>query len=270
VRLTASNIAWKPAEDEAAAEALRQAGAGGVEIAPTAAWPRPLEATAQQVREYRKWWEDRGLRISSMQALLFGKPELRIFGDEAARKATFEHLAGMIRLGGALGAGALVFGSPKNRAVGSMPRAAAEDVAVAFFRGLGEIAVEHGTRLCIEPNPPEYGADFITTAAEGLALVHKAGSKGFCLHLDAGGMTMSKDPLSPEVFAEAVHFHASEPNLAPVGSGGTGGTDHAAFAGALRAAGYHGWISIEMRAAGESGNVDPLRRPLRTVAATYA
>ncbi|HVE85340.1 MAG TPA: sugar phosphate isomerase/epimerase, partial [Myxococcales bacterium] len=115
MKLTASNIAWKPAEDETAAAALRSVRAEGVEIAPTAVWPRPLESTQQQRLEYRRWWEERGLKISSLQALLFGRPELRIFGDEEGRKATFEYLAGMIRLGGELGAAALVFGSPKNR-----------------------------------------------------------------------------------------------------------------------------------------------------------
>ncbi|HZN91421.1 MAG TPA: TIM barrel protein [Myxococcales bacterium] len=266
MKLTASNIAWKPEEDEAAAAALREAGAQGVEIAPTAAWPRPLEATARQVGDYRRWWEDRGLKISSMQALMFGRPELKVFGDEATRKAAFDYLAGMIRLGGALGAGALVFGSPKNRAVGEMERPRADEIAAAFFRGLGAVAVEQGTVLCIEPNPPAYGCDFVTTAAEGLALVRRADSPGFRLHLDAGGMTLTGEPRSPEAFGQAAHFHASEPDLAPVGSGGT---DHPAFARALREAGYRGWISIEMRATGERGNVEPLRRALAAVLAAY-
>ncbi|PTL80227.1 sugar phosphate isomerase/epimerase [Vitiosangium sp. GDMCC 1.1324] len=266
MRLAASNIAWKSAEDAAAAEALREVGAEGVEIAPTAVWPKPLEASDAEIREYRRRWESRGLRIVSMQALLFGRPELRIFGDEAARKATFDYLAGIIRLGGQLGATALVFGSPKNRAIGELPRSVAEELALPFFRGLGEFAVQHGTALCIEPNPPAYGADFITTAAEGLELVRKVGSRGFRLHLDAGGMTMTGELLDSSAFAEAVHFHASEPNLAPVGSGGT---RHEDFARNLRSVGYRGWVSLEMRASGETGNIEPLRKALHHAASAY-
>jgi sugar phosphate isomerase/epimerase len=39
------------------------------------------------------------------------------------------------------------------------------------------------------------------------------------------------------------HFHASEPGLAAVGSGGV---DHAAIATALRGVGYEGYVSVEM------------------------
>jgi D-psicose/D-tagatose/L-ribulose 3-epimerase len=266
MRLAASNIAWKSAEDEAVAEVLREVGAEGVELAPTAAWSKPLEASEAEVLAYRRLWESRGLRIVSMQALLFGRPELRIFGDETTRQATFDYLAGMIRLGGRLGAHALVFGSPKNRAVGELPRSVVEDIALPFFRGLGELALQHGTALCIEPNPPAYGADFVTTAAEGLELVRKVGSAGFRLHLDAGGMTMTGEQQEPAAFAEALHFHASEPNLAPVG---TGGTRHEDFARSLRQVGYRGWVSLEMRASGETGNIEPLRRALQHAADTY-
>ena len=40
------------------------------------------------------------------------------------------------------------------------------------------------------------------------------------------------------------HFHVSEPDLAPLG---TGGVDHAAFAAALRQNGYDRTLAIEMR-----------------------
>jgi len=42
----------------------------------------------------------------------------------------------------------------------------------------------------------------------------------------------------------AGHFHASEPQLAPLGSGGT---NHRAAASALTTGGYAGWVSVEMR-----------------------
>jgi len=269
MRLAASNIAWQRAQDDAVARILTELGFAGVEIAPTAIWPKPLEASAQEVRAYRQEWESRGLPIVAMQALLFGRLDLTIFGDAATRAATREYLAGIIRLGGQLGAKALVFGSPKNRQVGNLPRAQAEEIACEFFHALGEVAVEHGTALCVEPNPTVYACDFITTAREGLELVRKVGSKGFCLHVDAGGITLSQEPVDDalkESMRMARHFHASEAQLAPLGSGTVA---HERFASALRETRYDRWVSVEMRSIAEDTDHSRLRAALEAARSAY-
>ncbi|MFY0577109.1 sugar phosphate isomerase/epimerase family protein [Cystobacter fuscus] len=269
MRLAASNIAWKPKDDAAVAQALSAVGFEGVELAPTAVWERPLEVPASEVQRYRALWESRGLRIVALQALLFGRPELQLFGDAQVRRQLAEHLLGMIRLGGQLGAGALVFGSPKNRPVGTRTTEEAYDIAVPFFRELGAAAHEHGTALCIEPNPTVYGCDWITTSVEGLELVRRVDSPGFRLHLDAGGMTLSGESpgeATRACFAAACHFHASEPQLAPVG---TPAVAHGAFAQALAEVRYKGWVSIEMRSQPNGEDLPPLRSALDFVSRTY-
>jgi D-psicose/D-tagatose/L-ribulose 3-epimerase len=151
-------------------------------------------------------------------------------------------------LSGRLGVEAMVFGSPKNRRRDSLPFEAACDIAVPFFRSLGKIADDCGTWLCIEPNPTDYGCDFITTAAEGQALVTAVDQPGFGLHLDAAGMTLSNDSSDVIVNAGAWlrHFHISEPHLAPLAPK-TAVSRHADFAHALARARYPGWTSIEMK-----------------------
>src|SRR4051812_46579534 len=113
MRLAISNIAWPSGDDAVVAPLLVEHGAEGVELAPTKVWPRPLEASAAEVRAYRAWWERRGLRLVALQALLFGRPDLTLFGDPATRRRTVDYLKGMISLAAALGAGPLVFGAPR-------------------------------------------------------------------------------------------------------------------------------------------------------------
>jgi D-psicose/D-tagatose/L-ribulose 3-epimerase len=120
LRLAVSNIAWDVADDAAIAAMLVDERVGGIEIAPTKWRERPLEASATEVAEYRLLWEDRGLPIVAMQSLLFGQPELQLFGDNAQRSAMLEYLKRMVDLGAALGARSLVFGSPKNRLRGAL------------------------------------------------------------------------------------------------------------------------------------------------------
>jgi len=269
VRLAASNIAWGRSLDETVARWLVELGFQGVELAPTTYWPRPLEASESQVRAVRSFWEERGLSVVAMQSLLFGHPELTLFGSAEQRERLREYLAGIIRLGGWLGAGALVFGSPKNRHVGALPRAEAEEIACEFFHDMGEVALRHGTSLCLEPNPSIYGCDFITTSREGWELVRKVGSRGFCLHLDAGGLTLSGEQVDGallEALRESRHFHASEAQLAPLGSGTV---EHDRFAQALRAAGYGRFVSMEMRPLPDDVAPERLRASLSAVREAY-
>jgi sugar phosphate isomerase/epimerase len=122
---------------------------------------------------------------------------------------------------------------------------AAREVAVPFFRTLGEAARVHGLFFCIEPNPKDYGCDFVTTVAEALDLVDAVGSEGFGLHMDTGGMTLAGESASEvaEAAARYRHFHISTPFLEGVHGSPV---DHAAFAEVLRNQGYNGCVSIEM------------------------
>jgi len=257
LRLAVSNIAWDPSEDDAIAAVLRREGVTGVEIAPTKWREKPLDATAAEIDRYRKYWLERGLRIVSLQALLFGRPDLELFG--ATRPRLAEYLRRVIELGAGLGAHALVFGSPKNRLRGSLALADAMSSAAEFFRDLGEFAEQHGVVMGLEANPPEYGCDFITRTAEAVALCRAIGIAGIGVNGDLGGMSMSGDePRSTIESARGciTHFHASEPNLAELSDK----SNHAAAAAGLVAIGYGGWVSVEMREAGrgkrEAGNAE--------------
>lgn len=250
MRLAISNIAWPAGADDEAAALLCAHGVEGVELALTKIWPEPLAASAAEVRAYRQRWEKRGLRIAALQALLFGKPQMTLFDSEAGRRQTLDYLTGIIERAGWLGATALVFGSPKNRRRGERTPPQAWAVAVPFFRELGRIAHRYGVWFCIEPNPAEYGCDFVTTVAEGIELVDAVAEEGFGLHLDTGGMALAGDAAAASIAAAGQrcrHFHISEPYLAEVGSGAA----HGECAAELRACDYGGWVSIEMSEAKE-------------------
>jgi len=270
MRLAISNIAWPTGEDETAASILREEGAEGVEIAPTKVWTRPLEATKGEILDYRARWEKCGLRIVALQSLLFGRPDLVLFGDPATRRRAIEFLKGTIDLAAGLGAEVLVFGSPKNRLVGQQTPEIVMPVAISTFRELGDYATSRDVAFCLEPNPTEYGCDFITTVATGADLVDRVDSGGFRLHLDTAAMTMAGDDPAvcfPRVSRHWSHFHVSEPYLGVVGEGVV---DHREFASAAFRTNYRGWTSIEMKEvpSGESWS-DTIRGSLDFVKSRY-
>ena len=110
-RLGMSNLAWAPGETAAALGMLARLGVEGIEAAPTriADWDR-LDAAA--ARGYRAEVEDAGLRVCSLQAILFGRPDVQLLADAAAFAALAEHMRQVAEVAEALGAGVAVLGAP--------------------------------------------------------------------------------------------------------------------------------------------------------------
>ena len=260
MKLAVSNIAWAPAENDAATRIMREAGARGVEVAPATLFDDPSSASDQDIAAARRGWNDRGLDIVSLQALLFGRPELRLFGDTDTRERTAEHLRGITRMAVALGARTMVFGSPRNRQRGDTPVDVAERIAADFFAELGAYAAECGAAFCLEANAPAYGCDFVCHTRDAVALVRRVNSPGFRVQVDTSTMAMNGENYRESIdlaVPTAAHLHISEPNLGPIGP--LGQVPVGLVLEALDDASYDGWISIEMRSTPNGRNLDALK-----------
>lgn len=269
MKLAVSNIAWDLSEDSEVAAILAEAKINAIEIAPTKVWPSPLGLTSNKISGYRNFWASRGVQIVAFQSLLFGKPELEIFGTPKIRHQTFLHLTQIIELAAKLGARVLVFGSPKNRLAGHLKPSEALDLAVTFFADLAEVAARHQISFCIEPNPPQYGCDFVCTSAEGLDLVKRVSHPGFRLHLDAGAITLNNEAIESSLescFEYLAHFHISEPGLITIGQGGA---DHLRISHTLHQLGYNEFVSIEMLNKTDYSNPANVRAAINYAADAY-
>lgn len=234
MRIAISNIAWDPAEDDAVGALLRSHGVDAVDVAPGKYFADPKTATEADAIAVREAWKKRGMSITGMQALLFGTTGLNLFGTKDSRAAMLDHLRAVCRIGGWLGAKALVFGSPKNRDRGTLSDDDVREIAVEFFRELGVIAAAAGVVICLEPNPPRYGANFMIDANETATIVRAVGHAAIGMQFDTGAVALSNDDPARIVATHGAllhHVHVSEPDLAPAGDGGV---DHAAMSAAVR------------------------------------
>jgi D-psicose/D-tagatose/L-ribulose 3-epimerase len=249
MKLCVSNIAWAADQEKAAADILREHDIDYAEVAPTKYWPAPCAPTADELDRCQQFWTQQNVPIQAMQSLLFGLPHLSIFQPEVAGE-TRDYLIRILQIGAALGAKRFVFGSPKNRDRGQLTVSEANCQATDFFQPIAEIADELGVIFCLEPNPTVYQCNFMTNTAEALAVVDAIDHPGIGLHLDSGIMCLNDESVEAALAAAGSrlkHFHVSHPQLAAVVDGGP--VDHARIAGALRANGYSGMASVEMRSA---------------------
>lgn len=263
MRLAISNIAWDVLNDELVAALLRRYEVNAIDVAPGKYFPDPKNARPGDIARVRAWWAQRNIEITGMQALLFGTTGLNLFGTETTRSAMIDHLEGVCRIGAGLGATRLVFGSPKNRDRSGIDDQRASEMAIAFFRRLGDVAGAHGVHVCLEPNPPCYGANFMTDCDETARIVEQVAHPAIRMQLDTGAMTINgEDPASVvHKWAHLIgHVHASEPDLVPLGDGGT---DHGKVAAALSQKLADHIVSIEMLAAKAEPQLAAIERALQ-------
>jgi D-psicose/D-tagatose/L-ribulose 3-epimerase len=268
MRLAISNIAWNVDEDAAIAELLQRYKVDAIDVAPGKYFPEPTKATADKIAPIRDWWGDRGIEITGMQALLFGTQGLNLFGSVAVQQKMLSHLAAVCRIGAGLGATRLVFGSPKNRDRTGLSDDKTLEIAIDFFHQLGDIAFNEGVQVCLEPNPPCYGANFMSTSAETAEVVMSVNHPAIRMQLDTGALTINSEDIEQvlkQSNAVIGHIHASEPNLLTLGDGTT---NHAQFGKEIKQYLPNHIVSIEMLASKEESHLTAIERAL-VIASRY-
>ena len=269
MRLAFSNIAWDVVEDKAVADLLQCHQVDAIDIAPGKYFPELLNASKAEILKVKEWWARYGIEITGMQSLLFGTSGLNVFGLPESHKAMLQHLGAVCRIGGILGATRLVFGSPKNRDRNGLGDAETMAKASDFFRRLGDIAAAEGVVVCLEPNPPCYGANFMTTSAETARVVKYIDHPAIRMQFDSGAITINDE--DPELVISAYagligHIHASEPNLVPLGDGGV---DHGKVSAVLSRHLLNPLVSIEMLATQQEPHLKAMERALGVALAHY-
>jgi D-psicose/D-tagatose/L-ribulose 3-epimerase len=269
MRLAISNIAWDVSEDEQIAQLLRRYAIDAIDVAPGKYFPDPANTSDQDLARVKGWWTERNIEITGMQALLFGTKGLNVFGPVEVQQAMLEHLAAICRIGAGIGATRLVFGSPKNRDCSGLTDHEAMDIAVQFFKRLGDIAESYGVMVCLEPNPPCYGANFMTTTAETARIVQHIGHTAIKMQFDTGALTINGEDATTELAhcARLVgHIHASEPDLLVLGDGTT---NHRQVYAALEHYLPTHLVCIEMLATKNESHLLSIERALKVAINSY-
>lgn len=241
MKLSISNIGWIAEDDIEVYNLMKKYGYSGLEIAPTRIFPT---APYSDLDKAKKWSDELkrgfGFDIPSMQSIWFGRQE-SIFGTEEERKILVEYTKSAIDFAVAVQCKNLVFGCPRNR---NMPEDADEQIAIDFFKEIGDYAYNCGTVIGMEANPPIYNTNYVNDTVSALQLIDKVDSKGFLLNLDVGTMIHNEESI--EVLNEKVHLinhvHISEPGLKPVEERQL----HMDLAEILKKENYKNYISIEM------------------------
>ncbi len=252
MKLSVSNIAWHPEQKLEAYALMRDYGVTGLEFAPSLLFPNlasPLHATVGDCNRVLARIAEFDLQPSSMQSLLFGVSDAQLFGSPIARDTLRETTIHAIALAERLGCQNLVFGAPKNRAIPpGMDDVQARAIWHDAFLRIGDAAAAAGVVVALEPNPVQYGTNFMTTIVDTLAIVTSLNHPAIRMNLDLGAAVMTEEIATLETWLPAAlnasnHVHLSAPELAPLA---TQAPAVQRLLSALEAADWQNWVSVEM------------------------
>jgi len=231
-------------------------GYQGVEIAPFTIAELVTDIPTSRRTEMRKQAEKAGLQIVGLHWLLAKTKGFHLTtADADVRRNTAKYLCELARFCADLGGKVLVFGSPQQRNLEQgMSREEGMKHAAEVLQAAMPTLEKTGVTLAVEPLAPAE-TNFITTAAEGAALIEAVDSPHCRLILDCKAMSSEGKedgeaaPFAwiPELIRKyrkwLVHFHANDPNLL---GPGFGRLDFVPIMRGLREIEYRGWVSVEV------------------------
>lgn len=241
MKVTISNIAWEEKYDREMYLFLQNNAVTGIEIAPTRIFSTQPYEDLDAVSDYKTWLNlEFGIQVISLQSICYGRNEA-IFSSNEERKSLQHYLEQAIDFAATLACGNLVFGSPKNRIIGENQM----DLALRYFKKIGDYAHKKQTIMAFEPNPEIYGTNFINTTAEAIEFVKRCDSKGLQVNFDLGTFIYNKENLTTleENLQLINHVHISEPYLEKINISGL----HYELADMLRKNKFSNYVSIEMK-----------------------
>lgn len=260
MKLSISNLAWNQKDDCEVFSLMHKLGFEGLEIAPTKIFPAEPYSKLDEAKIWsEKLRKEYGFSVPSMQSIWYGKTE-NIFSSEEERQILSAYTKSAIDFASVIGCKNLVFGCPKNR---NKPENADENIAIDFFRSLGDYAVSKNTCIGMEANPKIYNTNFINTTEAAVDLIKRVGSEGFKLNLDVGTMVQNQESMEVLIGNSNLinHVHISEPYLKKIEKREL----HKDLFAFLKSEKYNGFVSIEMGLTENISDLEDVMKYIREI-----
>lgn len=262
MKLSISNIAWINEDDNCMYNFLKQIGFTGLEIAPTRIFQQEPYEKLEEAKKFAVGIKQNyGLDVSSMQSIWYGRNE-KIFDSKEERQALINYSKKAIDFAEVIKCKNIVFGCPKNRVSQSENDM---EIAVSFFKELGEYAEAKNTVLSMEPNPTIYNTNFINYTSQAFEIAKKVKSNGFKVNIDLGTIIYNNEEL--KLISENInlvnHIHISEPNLVLIKKREV----HNNLANILKEVNYQRFVSIEM---GKCDDLNEVKDTIKYIKEVFA
>lgn len=234
-----------------AIRAIARAGYAGVEIMADVPHACPPDMTPEKITETRRAIAESGVEISNVNAFMmkavgdFWNPSW-IDADPAVREKRIKHTIDSLELARALGARTV--STEPGGPLGGVERATAMDWFERGIRRALETAGRCGVKLLVEPEPNL----LMENAAQTEEFLSRVRSPWLGVNFDVGHFFCVGE--NPRAAIARLAPHIGHVHIEDIGADrrhhhlipGRGAIDFAEVFGALRDAGYDGWVTVEL------------------------
>lgn len=217
MKISVSNIAWDSNNDESVSRMLYEEQIKYIDLAPTKYVENINELDMDLCKKITDFWLEKNISFLGMQSLFYGKNNLNIF-DENNFKNVMSHCKKIISIASMFKVKVLIFGSPLNRFIKDKNKNS-KLIAANFFKEFSKELQQTDITLCIEPNPKEYGCNFLTNTIECIDFVKELDLPNVKTNLDLSAVQINDEDLLEVVQYGKKYFgyvHISDPYLTPL------------------------------------------------------
>jgi sugar phosphate isomerase/epimerase len=239
MKLSVSNIAWSYDNLEYVIPLLKSNHIKYIDVAPSLLHNKNKPINIEEVN---KFYLNNGIEFAGMQSLLFGAPNISIFDGYENKCILNKYLEYNFFLAKNFKIQNLVFGSPKNRIINDFNKFNLQK-AKTIFKELSHLAKQYSCIICFEPNPKEYGCNFITNTFEAIEFVKSINSPNLKINLDISTTILNNEDLDLifKLGNEYIqHVHISAPYLTDITE-----LDHKNITRILYKYQYNGYVVME-------------------------
>ena len=257
-----SNLAWNINEEENAIKVLKKNKIKFLEFAPTLL----IKASdgARDIKKIKEKWAKKGIRLFSMQSILYEIKNAYIFGSKAQHKIFCDAIKSKIILAKKLGVKVIIFGSPKNRKSFGKKKFVLNKIFIDTFKNLSKYCKKNNITICIEPNPKIYKSDYLINMKEVVKVVKKIAKKNIKINFDLGASIQNKED-TRSIFnrnlASIGHVQISTPGLKNIKKYNA---DVKKFKETLKISNYSGVVSMEVLAK-KKKNIKNLEKNIKII-----
>ena len=254
VRFAICNELFGDMDLDRAFATMRETGFHGVELAPHTVFGDfsggSYTAMDKGIARVRRALDNEGLSFAGLHWLLVGPSDLHVTSpDDSVWRRSWDHVARLADLAGEFGGGAMVFGSPAQRASGGL--LPPSDARRRFVDGLLTVADrvhDANSRILLEALAAAH-TDIMNTLEQVCAVIadvdHPAVQTVFDFH-NVEDEQLSWPDLIRKYAGSYTHVHLNELDGGPPTLASDMLHEYRAAFAALTDTGYDGWVSLEI------------------------
>lgn len=193
MKLLISNLAWNFDENKKILKLLKKSRIKNLEFAPSLLFQNNLEK--KNIIRTKNFWHNNGIKLYSMQSILYGKNNCFVFGSNKQRSNFIKEVFKKIDLAKQLGVKVIVFGSPSNKKRFNKKRIILDKIFINTLKKIALYANNKKIYFCLEANPKIYKSEYLNYTNEALKIVKKINNKYLKLNLDLGTIIQNKEKI---------------------------------------------------------------------------